>query len=82
MSDIWQPHWSKGDLIRNKKTGKPMMVVHVYHRFCTMVVDLEADTDPAIQYVLLERTYADWGRDQDFQENKESDKLEYRPVKI
>lgn len=49
--------WKKNDIIRNKITGKPLLVIHIYRFVATIVVDLEENKTPSSMYVLLPRDY-------------------------
>jgi len=65
--------WLPDQTIRDKRTGEPLLVIHVY-RNCTMVVDLK-DQEPLITpKALLERDYHYFSRDI---EMRNKDPLEY-----
>lgn len=49
--------WKKNDVIRNKITGKPLLVIHIYRFVATIVVDLEENKTPSSMFVLLPRDY-------------------------
>jgi hypothetical protein len=50
-------------VIRHKKTGKPVLVVHVY-RNATIVADLEDPNSPTKIMTILIRDYGDWFPDE------------------
>lgn len=49
--------WHKGDIIRNKSTAHPFLVLHIYKNICTLLVDLEAKEELASSFVLLPKAY-------------------------
>lgn len=51
--------WKPKCIIRNKLTGKPMLVLHSY-KAATIMVDLESGNNPSVALVLLERDYDHW----------------------
>lgn len=51
--------WRPKTIIRNKNTGKPLLVLHSY-KGATVVVDLEDKSNPTPTQVLLERDYTNW----------------------
>ena len=55
--------WKSNDIIRNRLTGKPMLVVHVY-RNCTLIIDIE-NSQVNILNVIIEKDYENWSPDTD-----------------
>ena len=82
MADIYNLAWKKGDVIRNKETGKPMLVVHVFTRFATMAVDLEDKNTPSIPLVILMRDYNSWALDveMDYVKKNNNYQWQYSPL--
>lgn len=60
-------NWKSNEVIRNKQTGKPYLVLHVYKHVCTIVVDLN-QSGVNTPLVLLERDYADYASDRDMKQ--------------
>jgi len=60
-----QKTWKVGDLIRHKNSGKPYVVVHLYHQVGTMIADME-ERHPVAR-MLFKRDYEDFARDRDMQ---------------
>ena len=67
-----------GRLIRNKKTGQALFVVHVY-RFCTIVSDPTEANIPQLR-ILYERDYADWVPDEEFSCKENNDPMDPQPI--
>ena len=64
--------WKAGDIIRQIKTGKAFLVLHVYKNTATILSDLEQELPIAI--VLLPKKYDEFATDRDMeQEIKEDD---------
>lgn len=74
--------WKRGDLIRNKKTGKLMKVMHVIPGIGSFVVEMKPETDPAIMFALQEKNYDDYCHDHDMFYSEETHTFIYRHVKI
>ena len=74
-------------IIRNKTTGKPLLIAHVY-RTCAIVID-PTDRDLPIPHILLERDYDQWAEEKDFDDKKvdgdildPSVRLTYNPINL
>lgn len=65
--------WKRGDIIRNARTGKPFLVIHVYTNLATMIADpQERDLQPPV--LLLQKDYYRYAKDVEM-ECKESNGL-------
>lgn len=60
-------NWKKGDIIRNKASGHPYLVLHVYKSICTIVVDLEVNEPLAPTLSILVREYDKYTADLNMQ---------------
>ena len=76
----------EGDLIRNKQTGKPLLVIWINH-VCIFVIDPTSKIDPSPMQVILQRDYCHWTNDIDMECTKRNEvynedikKWEYKPV--
>jgi len=65
-------------IIRNKKTGEPMLVIHVY-RNAIVVTDPQSKGYLADVKFILERDYNDWARDLEMIKKGETE-WEYIPL--
>jgi hypothetical protein len=78
------PMWLPNQIIRNRNTGEPLLVIHVY-RNCTIVVDTKDKNTLITPMALLEREYHYYTRDGDMR-NKDEVNYEkewfYKPVKM
>jgi hypothetical protein len=55
--------WKKNDIIRNKETGHPYLVIHVSKAVATILVDLQDNEPLPITRLLLARDYAKYTLD-------------------
>ena len=62
MPTIKPVAWKKGEIIRNKKNGKPYLVVHVFPSLATMIVDI-GQHELQIPVLLLQRDYGNYDCD-------------------
>lgn len=67
------PMWTANTFIRNRSTGQPLLVIHVF-RNATLVVDPQNQEQFATPKALLERDYHYWARDTDM---KNQDEVNY-----
>lgn len=77
--------WKEGDTIRNKDTGKPYSVIHIYKSICTIVIDLEEKSMMPISLTLLERDYEKFVPDMDMERDIKSNGINhftYNPIHI
>ena len=58
------PVWTPNNVIRNRQTGRALLVIHVY-RNCTLVIDLTCQDELVTPRALLEREYHYYARDTD-----------------
>lgn len=58
--------WKAGEIIREIKSGKPFLVLHVYKNISTILSDLEEDMPVAI--VLLPKKYEEFATDSDMEQ--------------
>ena len=79
--------YHQGTIIRNKITGKPLLVLHVY-RIAVIVVDPTEGSLPT-PHVLMERDFDTWAEEKDFYSKEdENDKMEpdvqfdYKPITL
>lgn len=78
--------WKAGELIRNKQTGKPFLVLHVQRMVCTLMTDAEVSEPQVI--VLLSKRYDEFATDHEMEllqskEDKEyTDTWAYAPIVI
>ena len=71
-----KPKWKAGDLIRNKETGKPFLVLHVYTTICTILADPSVKNSPTI--ALMPYSYDEFAKDEDMKQTvKKNDEGEY-----
>lgn len=52
----------EGDIIRNKKTGKPLMVIWINH-VCLFVIDLQEPEELRHMMILLQKDYCRYTND-------------------
>lgn len=77
-TDPFNITWHKGDIIRKLSTGKPYLVIQVFTRFATLVIDLEEKISPSYPQLILMRDYREFAKDQDMiAEVKKNDILEW-----
>lgn len=76
-----------GETIRNKQTGKCLLIVHVY-RVCVFVVDLTEGNMP-IPHAILERDYSQWATEDQFDSRENTDnimepypEITYHPISL
>lgn len=62
-------NWHKNDIIRDKRTGHPYLVVHVHKNVCSLVVDLEDKRALAPLFALLPKVYDQYALDSDMEYN-------------
>lgn len=84
MSKFSHVQWHKGDIVRNIKTNKPVMVINVFTHTCTIVVDLEDNSELVTPKVILQRNYADWELDEKFETEEKEDSciMYYAPARM
>lgn len=84
MRASWATRWKQGEVIRNRKTNTPMLVLHVFIKVCTLVMDLTSKDGLAVPQVIMPKDYSDWGTDQEFEseETKEDCTLAYAPERM
>ena len=63
--------WRKNDIIRNKKTGIPYLVKHMYAFISTEVVDLFDKRSPTPSLTILPKDYSDYVVDEEYTPKKE-----------
>ena len=76
-------NWNKGDVIRNRETAHPYLVLHVYKATATLVVDLEDKEQLAQPRVILIREYNKYTADLNMQTKgilNDSIEWEYSPL--
>jgi hypothetical protein len=76
-------NWNKGDVIRNRETGHPYMVLHVYKATATLVVDLEEKEPLPIPHTILIREYGKYTADLNMRTKgilNDSIEWEYNPL--
>lgn len=78
MAVIETAPWKKGDIIRNAKTGTPLLVIHVYTNLATMVANL-TNEELQVPVLLLQKDYKRYVKDEDM-EVIESDGLFERDI--
>lgn len=59
--------WKRGEIIREKGTAHPFLVIHVHKDICTMVVDLEDHRKLPTAYAVLPREYSDYALDEEME---------------
>lgn len=55
--------WHAGELIRNRESGSPYFVVHVYKGVCTLIFDATAHAAILPLGILMVRDYSQFARD-------------------
>lgn len=70
--------WTREDIIRNKATGHPYKVIHVYKALATILVDLENKSSLTSTVTLMPSGYSDYAKDRDMSVKKND--WEYNPV--
>lgn len=81
-TDYKEP-WKIRDIIRNKITGHPYLVIHVYQFRGTAVVDLEDDKDLEPALIILPRRYDEYAPDYQMNDDvKKNDEVvfTYKPA--
>ena len=84
-TDAYVIRWKPGDIIRQRATGKPMMVTLVVDKVATFIVDLNTQ-GPAYPMVILIRDNDQWATDSEMEceEVKVKDnidlKFKYSPI--
>lgn len=73
MAVIETAPWKRGDIIRNAKTGQPLLVIHVYTNLATLVADPK-ERELQSPVLLLQRDYCRYAKDIDM-EAVENDNL-------
>lgn len=59
--------WKKGDTIRRIADGEPYLVIHLYTRFATIIVNLTDKLSPSYPQVILQKDYDKYARDVDME---------------
>lgn len=54
---ITSPLWAQGDIVRNRSTNQPLLVLHVYKGVSTIVIDMLDPSHMPLTYALLPREY-------------------------
>lgn len=78
-----RPTWKAKDIIRNKLTGHPYKVLHVFNYNATIIVDLEDRSPLPLMYSLLPREYSNYAKDSDMEFNEfitRKPKFEFKPT--
>ncbi len=69
--------WKQGDIIRDKQTGAPYLVLFTHWNVGSIICDM---TDPSpIPLVLFERDYPEFAKDCDMRENNAIWEYEAQP---
>ena len=80
--------WRVNDVIREKTTGHPFLVLHIYKFMCTIIVDLEDHTPLRPMLTLLPERYDEYATDWEMkaEEKKRGDSVDldwkYSPIFI
>lgn len=84
LSTDIQPKWKVNDVIRQKVTGHPYLIVHIHKYVATFIVDMEDKASPSSPLVLLPRAYDDYTVDWNMvtKETDEGVEFEFNPLQI
>lgn len=71
MAENFPTNWKPGEIIREKKSGRAFLVLHVYKNICTIISDLRESTPVAI--VLLPARYNEFASDDEMEADIDED---------
>ena len=66
--------WRVNDIIRNKATGHPYLVLHVSRYYCS-IVDLNTQDPLSPTWTLLQRDFDKYASDEDMEAIKKKDEM-------
>lgn len=72
-----RPNYKVNDVIRNKQSGHPYLILHV-SRFYLTVIDLEDNNKMVLPLVILSRNFDEYAIEHNMELKK--NKWEYKPV--
>lgn len=81
ISKIFNPGFKKGELIRNVKTGQPLLVIHVFTGIATLASD-PTQPSPALPILILRSDYTDWVEEKDIEYLEKKNEWLYNPVML
>ncbi len=66
-------HWKRNDIIREKESGKPFLVIQVIKSLCTLVVDAKSREKTPSPLLIWERNYVNYANDRDLKAIEKED---------